>query len=30
MRCLSQANPDPLRAHGTRYNKPRYNAASCR
>jgi len=25
MRRLSQATPDPLRAHGTRYNKPRYN-----
>ncbi len=26
MRRLSQATPDPLRAHGTRYNRLGYNA----
>jgi len=30
MQRLSQAIPDPLRAQGTRYNNPGYNAASCR
>ena len=35
MRRLSQATPDPLRAHGTRYNNPgdnnpRDNDPSCR
>jgi len=30
MRHLSQATPDPLRAHGTRYNELGYNASSCR
>ncbi len=30
MQRLSQATPDPLRAHGTRDNNPGSNAASCR